>query len=1159
MGASEADYGFGVAVDEAGNVLLTGYTESTNFPVPGGFDTSYNGNRDVFVAKVTNSCQLSWASYFGGSAYDIGYGVAVDFSGNVFLAGETRSTNFPSQGGGFGTSYNGGTNDAFIAKVTSLGQLSWASYLGGNGKDWSQGVATDSLGNIFLTGVTSSTNFPVPGGFDTSHNGGEDVFVAKISNTGGGTIDVTASAVYNTNTKQLTISAQAYNRTNGSYITTGSGSYYINGLGKNGQLTYSSGQWGAVVDLSANPPGPGQYTVSVNIAGGSATCIFNVAGNTISINGVVKDVDGIELSGIPVALYSSNNYFSSSPNSLDTNSTDANGFYHFDNLPPAWYIVDINTAGYIPDYQYCWGITNAETVQVDFVLTPTRTLAKLLSNMSYLRDDIEQAMGYETGLFSVISYQAVQDLSYKSPEAIDAISCMGDMLAGFPGVFNSIPMAQAELYRKICRDMLLQPVLKAIAKEGIEYLVRVDAQKLLPDDMDDWKVWDFCELTEMDTYTAADANLVASDSNFVANARLTPVASAFDYKKAKQVIESQRSQIWELRKGETTIFLALPDSNDPDSFMGVGLPIGYQLWLINHAAISHFGVQKRIWTSVQIGSGTAAVGSVCTGAGPAVFGTICVAATYAKATSGFAETMAGFAGGITYGFNALGWTRDIAALPLPYIETNQFLVNEAPNPYYLSNANTFKADASLNLNIPTGNILFALPFLPATYNNASVQVTNTSNVPAPIRIVPRGWWDYQLPGEFPFLGELFGGVRQIKAPTTVGAPQSVWLTPSESTTVSVPYFGFYLDPINMFSPHWLAVDIYAGPFLVKSLSQPYFVFKVTPLLMSSTEGQKEQNMDLTASFVENDQPRSMAEEDYAEMMPLITTLAVSDVNANVPIIAEQFTADANTWSLCFKLIADERAHIALQVYDSNGNCVGYDESNGGVQNEFIAAYAGDGSGAQDVTIPGAAGRAYTVKAVLEGAGTGESFGVQLTAFEAPIRPAVLVAMPANISVISQPDNNVTLQVTLGEAGQQQPVHDVNVGLSNLIGQDPNTTLSIVGPNCVDINDIPAASSQVASFTVNVPRNVPASTYTGRIIVTSANAGNITIPVTVLTTALEDLTYDGTIDTNDVGVFSNQWLQSSGPPADFNMDGRVDFRDYAQLATAWLSEADWLAN
>jgi RHS repeat-associated protein len=174
-----------VAVDSSGNVFLTGWSLSSNFPVPGGFDTTFGGFSEAFVAKVTNSGQLAWASYLGGNNYDYGYGVAVDSSGNVFLTGRTNSTNFPVPRG-FDTSCNG-NQKAFVAKVTSSGQLAWASFLGGSSSNYGRGIVVDTGGNVFLTGDTNSTDFPTPGGFDTIFNGSTDVFVAKIVGGLGGT------------------------------------------------------------------------------------------------------------------------------------------------------------------------------------------------------------------------------------------------------------------------------------------------------------------------------------------------------------------------------------------------------------------------------------------------------------------------------------------------------------------------------------------------------------------------------------------------------------------------------------------------------------------------------------------------------------------------------------------------------------------------------------------------------------------------------------------------------------------------------------------------------------------------------------------------------------------------------------------------------------
>ncbi|MBN2271878.1 MAG: carboxypeptidase regulatory-like domain-containing protein, partial [Sedimentisphaerales bacterium] len=972
------------------------------------------------------------------------------------------------------------------------------------------------------------------------------------------TVEVTASASFNPAGSQLSISAIAYDRATGDYMTSGSGSYYINGMGKSGQLTYSGGLWRAVVDLSTSPPAPGQYTVTVTIGTGSATCKFIVAGSVGEITGTVQDVNGIPLGEIAVGLYESVAYLSPTASAVDNSVTEPDGSYHFSNVLPGFYMVDVYQPGYMRQSQDCEAIAG-ETVEVNIVLSSTPTLGQLSGNMSSLHKDIQDAMGYETGLMDVISYQAFSDLS-ASIDAWDAASFIGGLLGGVSGSLNTVANQAAKYqFENALSDILLWPTLNAIVAADIDRIIQRSAQSLLPDsdNMNSWRAWDFDALRELDIWVTADSILSNANDNFTLMAPQIPIADDFDFYKADQLIALQRSQIWQLRKGDAISLLALPDPSN--GFMGVSIPMGYQLWKMDHAAISYFGEQKKVWTTVQVTSGGIAVGTAASGIGApaaAPAGTIYTFASAAKEVSAMAETGLKFHGGLTYAFNAVGWARDMAALGLPYTETKELLEQEASNPHYLSSSHSFSSEADLNLNTLPGNILIPPPLLPGTFNVANVHLTNTSDATAVLRVVPTGWWDYYLPDGWRYTQDMFGGVRQIKVYTTSGAAASVELAPGASETVSIPYLGFYLDPINMFSPHWLAVDVYAGPFLVKSLSQPYYVLKVTPMMCPIGQRQPS-SMGMTASFEKDGQVQTMSEQDYAEMVPIVTTLSSTVVDANTPVIEEQFTVDANSLSVCFKLISNKQAHIALQVYDANENCVGYDTARGGIQNEFIATYIGNGSGNQDVDIPVAAGKAYTIKAVLEGAAAAGPFDVQLLAFETPIRPAVLAVMPSAIDISTQPINTVQLILTIGEAGRQQPLHGVNASLSDLTDPNGLATLPVIGPVLYDVNDVPAASSQSISFEVSVPKEVPVGDYAGEIVVTSSNAGSITIPVTIINDDIpEDLTRNGIIDFGDFVDIAAQWLEPGQVPGNLNRDEQVDFLDLSLLADKWLWQASW---
>jgi hypothetical protein len=181
LGGSDWDEGQAIAVDGAGSAYVTGWAESRDFPTtPGAFDASYNGGGDAFVAKLNRAGSgLAYTTFLGGSDLDAGYGIAVDGVGSAYVTGFTWSPNFPTTPGAFDTSYNGGF-DAFVAKLNGTGGgLAHATFLGGS--DEGRAIAVDGVGNAYVTGDTSSSDFPItPDAFDTSYNGGFDAFVAQL-------------------------------------------------------------------------------------------------------------------------------------------------------------------------------------------------------------------------------------------------------------------------------------------------------------------------------------------------------------------------------------------------------------------------------------------------------------------------------------------------------------------------------------------------------------------------------------------------------------------------------------------------------------------------------------------------------------------------------------------------------------------------------------------------------------------------------------------------------------------------------------------------------------------------------------------------------------------------------------------------------------------
>ncbi|HEU5431899.1 MAG TPA: SBBP repeat-containing protein, partial [Thermomicrobiales bacterium] len=188
LGGVNTDAAGGIAVDGAGNAYLTGFTNSSNFPTTAGaYRTVLTGSQDVFVTKINAAgTGLVYSTYIGGSGDDEGAAIAVDALGSAYLTGFTNSTNFPFTGGVVQPSL-GGFTDAFVVKLsTNGGGLVYSTYLGGNGNDAGRGIAVDGFGSAYITGETSSTNFPTtPGAFDTVLTTFQsDAFVTKLNANG---------------------------------------------------------------------------------------------------------------------------------------------------------------------------------------------------------------------------------------------------------------------------------------------------------------------------------------------------------------------------------------------------------------------------------------------------------------------------------------------------------------------------------------------------------------------------------------------------------------------------------------------------------------------------------------------------------------------------------------------------------------------------------------------------------------------------------------------------------------------------------------------------------------------------------------------------------------------------------------------------------------
>jgi len=228
-----------MVTDPAGNIFLTGWTKSTDFPTtPGAFDESYNTNGDVFVAKFSPDLnQLLAATYIGGEVgwdgSDRAYDIALDQTGNVYVVGETASSDFPVTTGVYDSTFNGAISDCFLAKFNNdLTQLLAATFLGGSsgttGEDVARSIDFDESGNVYVTGWTAASDFPTTAGaYQPSFAGGTyDMFLAKFDHNfqnllaatllGGDAMEYANAVVYD-RTGEVFVAGESYS---GNFPTT---------------------------------------------------------------------------------------------------------------------------------------------------------------------------------------------------------------------------------------------------------------------------------------------------------------------------------------------------------------------------------------------------------------------------------------------------------------------------------------------------------------------------------------------------------------------------------------------------------------------------------------------------------------------------------------------------------------------------------------------------------------------------------------------------------------------------------------------------------------------------------------------------------------------------------------------------------------------------
>lgn len=173
-----------ITVDTNGNATVSGSTASTTWPVVNPLQAANAGLVDAFVTTLNAAGNgLLFSTYLGGSGIDRVRAMAVDASGRLYLTGPTSSPDFPLHNASQSTL--GGFVDTWIARLdTGRTQTEYATFLGGSGNDYGAGIAADSAGNAYVTGFTSSQDFPLAAPLQGTSGGGNDAYIVRLDGVG---------------------------------------------------------------------------------------------------------------------------------------------------------------------------------------------------------------------------------------------------------------------------------------------------------------------------------------------------------------------------------------------------------------------------------------------------------------------------------------------------------------------------------------------------------------------------------------------------------------------------------------------------------------------------------------------------------------------------------------------------------------------------------------------------------------------------------------------------------------------------------------------------------------------------------------------------------------------------------------------------------------
>jgi hypothetical protein len=391
---------YGLAVDSGGNVIIAGATTSGLPTTAGAYDTVMSGPEDGYVIKLNSTgSALVYGTYLGGSNWDDIRALAIDSSGAVYVSGYTNG-GFPVTAGAYDTTYNGGLQDIYVAKLNSTGStLVYSTYVGGSLVESASAITVDASNNVYVSGLVQYNSFPTTAGaYDTTFNGATDIFAVKLNATG-------SALLYGT---YLGGSADDYVS---DMKVDSSGNLYLFGDTPSSDFPTTSGAYDRSLNSSY-----ATFLTKLNSSGSALVYSTYLEGANAQTHGNALSIDASGNVYVAGSVYASsaNPSFPTTPGAYDTSLGST--YYH------DVFVTKFNPGGSALLYSTLFGSDNDSETTVDMVINSTGDV--LVLGQAYAANVPTTAGAYDT------SYNGSSDgFVFKlHPDNAPTISAIADQI-----------------------------------------------------------------------------------------------------------------------------------------------------------------------------------------------------------------------------------------------------------------------------------------------------------------------------------------------------------------------------------------------------------------------------------------------------------------------------------------------------------------------------------------------------------------------------------------------------------------------------------------------------------------------------------------------------------------------------------------------------------